>query len=47
MCLGDSVVVSCCGAMGNGAGPRSNSSDLAVGVGKRLMRGTPSSAVLC
>lgn len=47
MCLGGSVVESCCGAVGDGAGPRSVSPALAVGVGERLMRGTPSSAVLC
>ena len=47
MCLVGSVVVSCSGAMGDGAGPRSFNPALAVGVGKRLMRGTSSPAVLC
>lgn len=47
MCLGGSVVVSCRGAVGDGAGPRSVGPVLAMGVGKWLMRGAPSSAVLC
>lgn len=47
MRLGSSVVVSCCGAMDDGARPRSVSPALAVGVGKWLMRGAPGSAVLC
>lgn len=47
MCLGSAIAtMSCCRAVGDGAGPGGIGTAQAVGVGVRLMRGAPGSAVL-